>query len=328
MDRKKAQTLIGKFIKVDDGIAGSYTAILKEIHTEPRKPWRGVVEIKAVLKLPVFKHNNNQVPRLPYQEDQILEFDGAKLSADLEQAIPEPYEKSLVKSAKIFMKDLQAEQGLIEEKEKMFLTYLGDLGLDLNLIDDQQIEDEKTDFIEYTFHHDGDRYILVDEQDERLDLQDCPFKISWKNKDQIVTGVYETNGSFLSDNGVRYTPKEGAVFIIAKEQFDPYVILLNELEPAALSSLEKNLAHHHLKHEDLVECHNSLLSQLLDAVGQKTFTGVNFLTYSGTKGLFLVQHHYERELHKYKNDKVYDRFEFTSEQGTRSIVTYTNEYSI
>ncbi|MFC0559953.1 DUF2777 family protein [Halalkalibacter alkalisediminis] len=325
MDRKKAQSLIGKFIKVDDGVAGCYIAILKEINAEPRKPWKGVVQIKAVLMLPAINESNNQDRLLPYKEDQIIEFDGAKLSADCKQETPESYENSLVKSAQVFMNNLQAEQLLLEEKEKTVLSYFEDIGIDLHAI--QSEDDENGEFIIYTFHHDGDRYILIDDQDERLDLQDCPFKISWKHKDQVITGIYESNGTFLSDNGVRYTPKEGAVFIIAKEQFDPYVILLNELEPTALASLEKNLAHHQLQHDDLVECHNSLLTQLLDGDGQKSFKGVNFLTYNGADGIVHVQHHYERELHRYKNDKVYDRFEFTTEQGKRSIVTYTNEYS-
>lgn len=329
MDRKKAQSLIGKFVKVNDGVAGNYIATLKEVNAEPRKPWRGIVQINAVLDLPAFNHTTNQLQVLPYQDKQIVELEGSKLSADLEQVEPEPYEKSLLNSVQMVMTELDAELLVIEEKQKSLFSYLEEFGIQLDTVKFHQIEDNKEpDFIVYTFHHDGDQFILVDEQDERLDLEDCPFKISWKNKDQMVTGEYESNGSFLSDNGARYTPKEGAVFIIAKEQFDPYVILLNELEPTALLTLEKNLAYHQLTHEDLVECHNSLLTQLLDADSKETFNGVNFLTYSGSEGLVMVQHHYDRELHRYKNDKVYDRFEFTTEYGKRSIVTYTNEFSI
>ena len=327
MDRKKAQSFIDKFIKVDDGASGSYIAILKEIIAEPRKPWRGIVQIKAVLIFPAINNSKIQNHLLPYQEDQMIEFDGAKLS-EYKQSTPVPYENSLVTSAQVFMNNLQAEQLLLEKKEKTILSYFEDKGIEFDATNISNSEDDENgEFIIYTFHHDGDRYILIDDQDERLDLQDCPFKISWKHKDQVITGIYESNGTFLSDNGVRYSPKEGAVFIIAKEQFDPYVILLNELEPTALASLEKNLAYHQLQHDDLVDCHNSLLTQLLDGDGQKSFKGVNFLSYNGEHGVVYVQHHYERELRRYKNDKVYDRFEFTTEQGKRSIVTYTNEYS-
>jgi hypothetical protein len=320
MDRKKAQSLIGKRIKLDNGDAGSYIAMLKDIIAEPRKPWRGVVEILALIELPAFEKTTNQLQQPQYKKNQVIECDGGKLSPLPEQQNIPDYNNSIIQAAEKRLETLQIELHSYQEKEEALHSYLKDLGVDL--------QDNRTNSIVYTFHHDGDRYILVDEKDERLDLEDCPFKISWKIKDQNFTGSYETNGSFLSDSGTRYTPKEGSVFTISKEQFDPYVILRNELEPAALTSLEKNLNFHNLNHENLIDCHNTLLTQLLKSDGQKTFKGVNFLTYKRSEEMVLVQHHYERELHHFQNDKVYDRFEFTTDQGKRSIVTYTNEYSM
>jgi hypothetical protein len=88
------------------------------------------------------------------------------------------------------------------------------------------------------------------------------------------------------------------------------------------------LERYQITHDDLVECHNSLLAQLLQSDGKKSFQGVNFLTYRGPLGTIIVQHHYERMLQDYNNDRIYDRFEITTEQGKRSISTYTNAYSL
>ncbi|GAE34627.1 DUF2777 family protein [Halalkalibacter akibai] len=323
MDRRKAQSYIGKLVKVDMAQQGTYCATLKDVIAEPRKPWKGIVQIKAVLVLPEFNESNPLMQQLPFKKNEEVELDGAKLSPLANEELPEDFTKSLITASEKRIKQLRCARQATLDKEKLLL----DLIESLNSNDNQEHVDSCEEDILYTFHHDGDKYILVDNQDERLELEDCPFIFNWSVKGQHQTGQYDTNGCFIAESGERYYPKEGAVFTISKDQFDPYVILRNELEPTALLSLEKNLHAYQMKHDHLIECHNTLLSQLLKVDGQKSFKGVNFLTYKNNADLVIVQHHYERELHNHKKDKVYDRFEFTTNQGKRSVVMYTNEYS-
>lgn len=158
-------------------------------------------------------------------------------------------------------------------------------------------------------------------------MDDCPFELEWYSQGQIVQGHYEGNGIFRSQGGQAHSPEEGDSFYINKNQFDPYFILRNELEPAALYSFEKALELYNLAHHDLSTCHNSLLLQLLNSQGKTEFKGVNLLTYKSEHGLIIVQHHYQRKLIKRGTDEIFDRFEFTTDQGKRSVFTYRNEMS-
>ncbi|MFC0470222.1 DUF2777 family protein [Halalkalibacter kiskunsagensis] len=325
MDRKQAQSLINKVVKVKEGIYGSYFAVLKKIIAEPRKPWRGIVQILSVDKLPVFDDKKTQLLPIKYHDGQLVECEGVKLSEVSEIYTPSSFEMSLLEAVQDRYKELTVNIQTIQNKQAVLRQFLSERGLNMQF--NTQTKNERS-AITYTFHHDGDQFILIDENENRLNLDDCPFSISWENQHEWITGKYEGNGNFVSENGIRYVPKEGAVFVIEDEQFDPYVILRNELEPAALSSLEKSLERYKITHNDLVKCHNSLLLQLLGSNEKKSFHGVNFLTYKGPDGIVLVQHHYERTLQNYNNDKIYDRFEFTTDQGKRSISTYTNAYSL
>jgi len=79
----------------------------------------------------------------------------------------------------------------------------------------------------------------------------------------------------------------------------------------------------------LVHCYNSLIDQLFHSNAISTFQGVNFLTYQTDEQFVLVQHHFKRELgasSSNKQDTVYDRFEFTTDKGKRTIALYTNAY--
>ncbi|WP_332693156.1 DUF2777 family protein [Halalkalibacter lacteus] len=327
MDRKQAQSLINKIVKVKEGVEGSYLGILKKIIAEPRKPWRGIVQILAVDKLPFFDEtlDQPQLKPLKYQDREMIECEGVKLSAVSKTETPSSFELTLLDAVEQRYNELTLSIQTIQNKQDVLRQFLSERSLNDHF---QSNVKKEVSVITYTFHHDGNHFILIDENENRLNLEDCPFSISWENQHEWITGKYEGNGIFVSENGIRYAPKEGAVFVIEDEQFKPYVILRNELEPAALSSLEKSLERYQITHDDLVECHNSLLAQLLEASEKKSFQGVNFLTYRGPQGIILVQHHYERTLQNYNNDRIYDRFEFTTEQGKRSISTYTNAYSL
>ncbi|KHF40277.1 DUF2777 family protein [Halalkalibacter okhensis] len=327
MDRKQAQSNIGNMVKINEGASGTYYGTLQKVIAEPKKPWRGIVVVQGVLELPTTKDKNHplEIEPLLYKKGESSEFEGGKLTVIFEKDLPNTYDLSVELAVKNRHNEWQEEINTLKTKQDMLLHYFSTSILNSNNL---LLHNQKTsEVITYTFHHDGDRFILIDENEERLDLEDCPFTIKWEAQNEKMIGTYERNGVFVSEHGYRYRPKEGDLFMIDREQFDPYVILRNELEPAALSSFEKNLAHFQLTHDDLVDCHNSLLTQLLNTQNQKTFRGANFLQYKGTKGMILVQHHYERTLNDDKNDRIYDRFEFTTDQGKRAIATYTNEYS-
>ncbi|NEU31211.1 DUF2777 family protein [bacterium LRH843] len=331
MDRKQAQEIIGKKVIIDEGQEGSYIGILNDVIAPPRKTWRGTVTIQAIAELPTFildEKNQHVMQPLKYSENEIIECIGSKLIA-YENDEPVTFRKSLTIAAQLRWNELQNQFEQATLQKNVLNQFLSSLGLSpfTEVRSSNTDEDADEEFISYTFQKEKDRYILVDDQNEQLDLQDCPFEFEWSHKRKSFSGYYEENGTFISQDGIRFSPAEGTIFTIDKRQFDPYFILQNELEPDALKSLEKVLKSLGLTHDHIVDCHNSLLNQLLNANGEKEFNGVNFLTYQGKQGIVVIQHHFDRKLNDHSSDEIYDRFEITTERGKRSIVTYTSNVS-
>lgn len=330
MDRKLAQENIGKLIVINEGQEGSYVGILNEIIAPPRKTWRGTVTIRAVAELPAPEKNGDEPSlTLKYIENEVIECIGSKLDLleDDEELAQLSFQESIEKAASERFLELDNKQKEIAAEQKLLAKDLASFGVQNDsFLPDETDEDENEPAVFYTFKKVNGRFVLVDEQDEVLDLEDCPFEFNWYDE-QAFLGHYEGNGTFISNDGTRFTPEEGTTFSISEKQFEPYFILQNELEPEALHSLEKNLQSFGLTHEHMIECHNTLLGQFLYADGKKTFKGVNFLTYRNHQGVVLVQHHFERKLQEHTNDEIYDRFEFTAENGKRAIATFTNDYS-
>ncbi len=324
MDRKQAQQFIGKFICVNEGREGTYIGILNEIITPPRKVWRGKVTVRAVKELPAFSEDGNfpHLPPLKYKENEVIECPGTKLfSLDhSERYENKSFRESLIDAANDVLDEIERSKRFVTSKEDVLKNFLAEYDIDID-------KERKEKLIDYRFLKRDGRYYLINESGERLELQDCPFEFIWKDGNHTFYGHYEGNGTFITHEGMRYTPKEGAIFSMSQKQFDPYFILQNELEPEALLSLEHNLQKFGLTHEDLVDCHNTLLAQFLTAKGERTFKGVNFLTYRNHKSFVVVQHHYERTLNDNKDDEIYDRFEFTSSNGERAIATFTNVFT-
>ncbi|GAE25007.1 hypothetical protein JCM9140_976 [Halalkalibacter wakoensis JCM 9140] len=324
MDRKQAQKIIGTFVAIDAQVNGSFYGTLEKIIAEPKKTWKGLVRIKGVLSLPKFQKevDGMLLEHLLFKDNELVEVEGSKLKECEKHKMSKSFKESVIKAVETRNKEWEKDINLLKQKQTKLAGAISSF-----YSEDFSPKVAEKNVITYTFHHDGNDYILIDEAEERLELRDCPFTLNWEIKNKKMSGLYEDNGVFVSNDGYRYVPKEGAVFTIDRNQFDPYTILQNELEPAALQSLEKMLAHFGLTHEDLIECHNSLLTQLLETTGKKSFKGVNFLLYKGQAETIVVQHHYDRTLSNVATDLIYDRFEFTTEKGKRAISTYTNEYS-
>lgn len=81
MKRKEAQQLVGKLVTAWTGLNGEYLGILRNLITEKGMPWRGNVEILAVLRYPTtglgrggFRH------RKPLEKGIIRDFGGVNIS--------------------------------------------------------------------------------------------------------------------------------------------------------------------------------------------------------------------------------------------------------
>ncbi|WP_078553343.1 DUF2777 family protein [Alkalihalobacterium alkalicellulosilyticum] len=248
MDRKEAQSLIGKQIIVQEHQSGVYYAELVDVIVQPRKPWRGLVKIVGVKQLPA-QTSSLEFKLTPpvYQDGDVIEIHSGKIEK-LTKTPCQSYQDSLVKAI---------------EKE----------------------------------------------------IENCN-----KKQPSNVTGIDELK-SYL--NSVQSEPLKEAV--VKTSNNHPYSLLLQELEKPALDTLEKALGTFELTHDNIVYCHNSFTNHPLQE--SLAIVGVNFITYQTKEQVVSVQHHYERKVVNAHQDVIYDRFEFTTESGKRSIIMYTNEFS-
>ncbi|WP_017727961.1 DUF2777 family protein [Halalkalibacterium ligniniphilum] len=327
MDRKKAQTLIGTAVTVHEGNLGSYFGELLEVHAEPRKTWVGTVKILGIATFPTLSLDDEKTSLPLYKEGEIIQCSGSKIKpSEAENVEDIEYKRSLLQTAQLKLAELNQTIEHSHRHIESIVHYLKSVGASP---DELKGTLDQSDYIYYTCMFEQKRPILVDEQGEELDLEGCPFEFEWKTKQGWVPVHYQGEGVFVSKDGTPYRIKENKKIRLKKIQLDPYYILRNELEKPALQSLEKSLAGLGISHDHMVHCHNSLLIKLLQSNGdaQQSFSGVNFIAYLSTQGMILVQHHYERKLVENGTDEIYDRFEFTSDSGKRSIITYTNEFS-
>ncbi|WP_368504441.1 DUF2777 family protein [Alkalihalophilus sp. As8PL] len=320
MDRKQAQQNLNQLVIINENLGSLFVGKLLEVITLPNKPWRGKVEIKYVMNVGENLDQAGVIVPPAYKDGDKIEFPGNKLSPlPSSFNMPKSFDHSHANAIAANLTDIFEQQKQLLIKENQYLAYLKQEKLDHLL--NRQNSKEKS-YISYAFYQSGSRYLLIDEQETTLDLADCPFEFRWLNKKKEVLGYYAGDGIFTSHTGEEYRPTEGDTIFIDKEQFEPYFILRNELEPSSLELLESNLIEYQLTHRDLIDCHNSLLLQLLQSTGQQSFKGVNFLMYRSKAGHVMVQHHYERTLTEQESDHVFDRFEFTSDTGKRSVATY------
>lgn len=162
---------------------------------------------------------------------------------------------------------------------------------------------------------------------EALSIEGCPFDFEVLVNDNWEEAHYLSELTFELTNGKLIELEHGSTVRLNKLQFDPYRILLNELEEPSLIALERGLNKLGIDHENLVYCHNSLLIQLLSTSKNHSFSGVNFISYANATNQFIVQHHYERTIREDEDDVTYDRFEFTSDSGERLLTVYATQVS-
>ncbi|WP_100372766.1 DUF2777 family protein [Bacillus sp. FJAT-45037] len=321
MNRREAQKHIGELVLINLSSSGQYVGKLVDVMIEPKKPWRGKVNIQYVLELPKEQSIDGSISPPVYEKDETVECLGSKLVLLEDYQLPTSFEESHAEAVAKELATIFSEKEKLSSKENYYLQYANKM----NLNDYLNVKKEPVStYIPYTFYQSGSRFLLIDDHETTLDLSDCPFEFKWILKKKEMFGYYTGEGIFTSHEGEDHRPIEGDRIYISKEQFEPYFILKNELDPSSLELLEHNLNEYGLTHHHLIDCHNSLLLQLLEATGQTSFKGVNFLTYRSMNGQVIIQHHYERELNEKENDQIFDRFEITSDCGKRSVVTYVS----
>ncbi|MFC5714291.1 DUF2777 family protein [Thalassorhabdus alkalitolerans] len=323
MNRAKASQYKGQTIVVDEGKMGSYFGILTNIDALPNKPWMASVRITGIQALPASADLHEPM----YLEGEVVECLGTKVK-EPENEYTGSYESS-------FIDALQKKGQWLQEKTAQYTSFLHAIEKKLQFYNasltnvgeiDQKTEDES--FVYYSIVKVNDiLYLQEDTRDEQLELEGCPFTLEIEYKHQWIKCTPAGGLSFLSENGKLIPVSEGARVRISRQQFEPFTILLNELEQPSRQSLEKGLRTLGFTEKDLVKCHNRLLHELLARDAETSFQGVNFLMFQKNSSTLIVQHHYERTLQQNSPDSIFDRFEFTTDQGARSIITYSNALS-
>ncbi|WP_161524708.1 DUF2777 family protein [Alteribacter lacisalsi] len=319
MDRKAATKYVGKPVRINEGKNGEYTGILEDVTAEPRKPWVGTVRISGVLSYPDIMWDSNELPSPLYSENEQVYCSGNKIT---------PYSRDDSYTYKQSIDYALAEKwNRIDAEKEANESVLALIHQELKRRKAEDLLYEES----YVYYHLVKKarhfYVYDEEKKEALSLDGCPFEFEIKVKGRWQKARTANAPEFELESGKTVELKHGDQLRLNKSQFDPYRILINELDPPALQALERGLKKLGIFHENSVYCHNSLLIQLLSEVDQDEFDGVNFISYATDKHQFIVQHHYEREIFEDEPDRTYDRFEFTSDTGERLITTYATELS-
>lgn len=332
MDRFQANKEIGNIVLIDEKNNGKYIGELLKVITIPKKPWRGLVKIVSIFELPKQNWENGVLElNMPlYKEGETVEVSGTKIKPYTLAEEPVNYRTSvsnglhsLIEQHKdFFAKNPEAYARL----EKIIMEKFPDIQFACNS-SSKSFNQTDERYIEFIVKQVDGNPLLINDLNNQLPLEDCPFELELKVDQTWIKGHYTQNWLFEGENGKKYLIRQNDHIRLAKEHLKPYQLFLNELEKPALESLENSLNKFGLSHHHLINCHNELLLQLLAANGEKKFSGVNFLFYQKGVTTVVIQHHYERQLVDHGNDIIYDRFEITSNRGKRCIVTYTNEFT-
>lgn len=317
MKRQEAFEHQGRPVVVDYGRSGAYYGILEQTSAAPRKIWEGHVRIQQAHRLPEVA-----------QKEVVHEFNletiivpGTKIYA-ADDRTPASYEHSVVQ---LLEKEISSPLVPYSDK-KEWKRLLHSLSVTFT---PEPKEPQEESYIYYEIHRSRGNVFLREVPDgQALDIEDCPFELEispaglpWRR------AVHYYDMYFRNDHGQIFELQEHDHIRIHSDQFRPFAIFLNELEDPSRYSLVKNIHSNGFNKDDLVECHNHLLYQLMQEPEETSFTGVNFLYFRKQQSVLIVQHHYERNLHADDEDYVFDRFEITTDKGVRNLFIYTNSFA-
>lgn len=319
MDRKTAEKYIGKHVILDEGRRGEYICILEKMVTEPNKPWRAILRIEGVLTYPEMNDDDLLFTKPIFKQNERYECTGKKI-----KEYHETFQMSYEQSINYALKKMWQKFRQINHDTEIILTQIHQ-EMRRRHCEHLLFEDR---YVYFKIVKKGREVQIYDEvKREALSIEGCPFEFEINVNNKWVEAFYVSDLTFELYNGKFIKLQHGATVRLNKLQFDPYHILLNELEEPSLIALERGLSKLGIDHENLVYCHNSLLIQLLSATKNNHFSGVNFISYANSTTQFIVQHHYERTINEEEEDVTYDRFEFTSDTGERILTTYATHVS-
>jgi hypothetical protein len=319
MNRQEAKAMIGKYIAVNEGSKGTYVGQLLEVITPPQSTWEGIVRITGVSAIPSIDGDALDAINLLYAENEKIKVSGRKLTP-----LGKPFNGSFNESFAIALKEAWDKA---QDKNRHFEQSMSFLQQELRKLNAEHLIYEDA-FVYYQLVKKGRKLYIYDEKKrESLSLEGCPFEFEIKVNNEWETAYYKKGFTFETVSHNRIELKHGSTVRLNKAQFDPYKILLNELDEPSLNALERGLEKLGVEHENSVYCHNSLLIHLLSSFNQSFFSGVNFISYATETNQFVVQHHYERTMRDDEPDITFDRFEFTSDKGERVLTTYATQLS-
>ncbi|MDG5787537.1 DUF2777 family protein [Evansella sp. AB-P1] len=319
MDRKTAKQFIGKYVILDEGNEGQYIALLEDVIMEPKKPWRALLRIKGVYVYPDLNFENLELVKPKLGENDLFECSGHRV-----EPLREEYTRSYNDSVTFSLKQKWDEIQQINQDSELLLSLIQQ---ELRRLHAEYLIFEDG-YIYYQLVKKGRKvHIYNEEKRETLPIDGCPFEFEIKVDEKWSKALYQSGFTFKLSSNREVELSKGETVRLNKSQFDPYRILINELEVPSLHALEKGLQKLGIGHEHSVYCHNSLLIQLLHSFSKDQLTGVNFISYANSKNQFVVQHYYERKMIDDGEDVMYDRFEFTSDTGERVLTTYANQFS-
>ncbi|MFA9556205.1 DUF2777 family protein [Evansella sp. AB-rgal1] len=320
MDRKKAKQFIGQEVLIDEGDHGQYIGILEKMITEPNKPWRALTRITGIYEYPDFDFDKLELVEPFLKEDQHHECSGQRIAL-----LPHPFTTNYNDSVKHALKEKWDEVQQINQDSEIILSLIQQ---ELRRLHAEHLVFEDS-YEYYQLVKKGRKvHILDEDKRETMSIEGCPFEFEINVDGEWVQATYVSGLTFvINKNNRQKDLTHGSTIRLNKTQFDPYRILINELENASLHALEKGLQKLGIGHEHSVYCHNSLLMQLLNSFDQEQFHGVNFISYANSNNQFVVQHHYERTAKHNGKPVTFDRFEFTSDAGERVLTTYATQLS-
>ncbi|MBU9711329.1 DUF2777 family protein [Evansella tamaricis] len=319
MDRKTAKLYIGKKVLVNEGNQGQYIATLEDMVVEPNKPWRGIVRIQGVYEYPNYSIDTMELVHPCFKENERYECSGQRIEP-YSHSFPYNYKESLALS----LKDKWDEVHQVNQDTEIILSLIQQ---ELRRLHSEHLIFEAS-YVYYQLVKKGRSIYIYDESKrETLSIDGCPFEFEIHVNGEWVQALYISGMSFETEDGEQVDLKHGSTVRLNKAQFDPYRMLINELEKPSLHALEKGLKKLNIGHEHSVYCHNSLLIKLLTSFNKDNFNGVNFISYANNQNQFVVQHHYERSVSETEESTTFDRFEFTSDSGERILTTYATQFS-
>ncbi|MFZ3589165.1 DUF2777 family protein [Bacillus sp. DJP31] len=178
----------------------------------------------------------------------------------------------------------------------------------------EQLPNQERSYSEGNVEYIHDQWILFDEQDEPISLNDrtkSSFEIymsgKWVLFEQFDHGVAYGQQS--------YPIKQGDTIRFQKQLLFTYQEWLSELTDESIERFVVSMNKLQYSIYDCIYCHNFLFFN----VKQKPKNGVNFLVFDNGEQICAVQHHFKRD------QRHIDRFEITLNDGTRQLLMNTSK---